>query len=65
MVAHEDVGVRCNVVFIHGIAQKIMEVASIDVINEDRATVYPALGNMKRDTRELEARMTRHATSVR
>ena len=64
MVAHEDVGVHGDAVFVHGSAQKVMEVAPIDVINEDRTAVYPALGNMKRDAGKLEARMTGHAASL-
>ena len=64
MVAHEDVGVYGDTMLIHDIAQKIMKVVPIDVVNEDRAAIYPALGDMKRSARKLEARVTRHAVSL-
>lgn len=64
MITHENVGVHRNAVFVHDVAQEVMEVVSIDVINEDRTAVYPALGNVKRGTGKLEARTTRHAASL-
>lgn len=64
MITHENVGVHRNAVFVHDVAQEVMEVMSIDVINEDRTAVYSTLGNVKWSNGKLEARMTRHAASL-
>jgi hypothetical protein len=61
MVAHEDVGVHADMVLDHRLAQKLVEVPAIEVVNEDRAAINTALGDVKGSVCKLEARATWHA----
>lgn len=56
MVAHEDVGVHVDVVLGHRLAQKFIEVSAIEVVDEDRAAIDTALGDVKGSVCKLEAR---------
>jgi hypothetical protein len=58
MVAHEDVGVHADMVLGHRLAQKVVEVPAIEVVDEDGAAIDAALGDVKRSTCKLEARAT-------
>ena len=61
MVAHEDVGVNADMVLRHRLAQKLIEVPAIEVVDEDRAAIDAALSAVKGSTCKLEARATWHA----
>ena len=47
MIAHEDVGVHGDIVLGHRLAQKLVEVPTFEVVDEDRAAIDAALGNVK------------------
>jgi hypothetical protein len=60
MIAHEDVGVHGDLVLGHRLAQKLVEVPAIEVVDEDCAAIDAALGNVKGSACKLEARATWH-----
>jgi hypothetical protein len=64
MVAHEDIGVHVYAVFGHGLTQQIVEVISIEVVNEDCAAIDTTLGDVEGIPRKQEARATWHAASL-
>lgn len=64
MVAHEDVRVHADVVLRHGVVKKVVEMLSVEVVDEDGATIDATLGDMKGSLWKLEAWATWHATSV-
>lgn len=53
MVAHEDVRVDRNVPLVHGVAQQLIEMPAIRIIDENGATVDATLRDMGRDPGEV------------
>lgn len=61
MVAHEDVGVHADMVLGHRLAKKIVEVPTIEVVDEDGAAIDATLGDVEGSACKLKARTTWHA----